>query len=421
MNQRSGSSPPRSRSTALVAGLTVAVGACAVFFGCSGCNGSGGSDPNKIKIVSSLPRTGSAQGQTDTIVNGIKMAIDEFGGKVGDLKIEYFDWDDATAAQGQWSAEAEGANAQKAAADPDVMVFIGPYNSGAAKVSMPILNEAGLLQISPAATWPGLTKPVPGDKTGEPGIYRTGKQMTFCRVCPTDFVQGPLSAVFAKEELKAKTVYILDDKELYGNGIATLFKRKCEEIGIKVLGHESITVTAVEFGSVMTKIKAMNPDLVYFGGTTQSKGGQIAKDMKNAGLTCPMMAPDGCYEQAFIDSAGADNLNGRVYVTIGGSDPAKLTGAGAEFVKRYQEKYKKMPEAYAVYGYESGKVFLEAVKKVGKKDRNLIRQAVLDKNVVHDYAVGKWSFDDDGDTTLKMLTISRVEDGKFTPVKTLTQ
>lgn len=405
------------RSVVLTAGLIVAAG---VGLAATGCGGSGGSDPHKIKIVSSLPRTGSAQGQTDTIVNGIKMAIDEYAGKLGDLKIEYVDMDDATAAQGQWAAEAEGANAQRAVADPDVMVFIGPYNSGAAKVSMPILNEGGLLQISPAATWPGLTQKVDGDTSGEPEIYRPGKQITFCRVCPTDKVQGPLSAVFAKEELKAKTVYILDDKELYGNGIATLFKRKCEELGIKVLGHEGITVTSQEFGSLMTKIKALNPDLVYFGGTTQSKGGQIAKDMKNAGLTCPMMAPDGCYEQAFITSAGADNLNGRVYVTIGGTDPSKLTGAGAEFVKRYQEKYKKMPEAYAVYGYESGVAFLEAVKKVGKKDRNLIRQAVLATKDFDKGAVGKWSFDANGDTTLQQLTISRVENGEFKPVSVQT-
>lgn len=393
----------------------------AVGIGCSGCHGSGGGDPTKIKIVSSLPRTGSAQGQTDTIVNGIRMAIDDYNGEVAGLKIEFLDWDDATAAQGQWAAEAEGTNAQKAAADPDVVAFIGPYNSGAAKVSIPILNEAGLVQVSPAATWPGLTKKVPGDTSGEPEIYRPGKRITFCRVCPTDFVQGPLSADFVKNKLKAKAVYILDDKELYGQGIATLFHRRCDEIGLTVLGHESIVVTQPDFRSLMTKIKALNPDLIYFGGTTQTKGGQIAKDMKNEGLTCPMMAPDGCYEKAFITSAGADVLEGRAYVTIGGSDPSTLTGSGAEFVKKYKEKYKKMPEAYAVYGYESGKAVLEAVKKVGKKDRNAIRDAVLATKDFTAGAIGKWSFDENGDTTLEQLTISRVEGGEFKPVETITK
>ncbi len=400
---------------AALAALAVAIGA-----GCSGCSGGGG-DQDKITIVSSLPRTGSAMGQTDTIVNGIRLAIDEYGGKVGPFTIEYLDWDDATANAGKWAAEAEGTNARKAAADPNVMAFIGPYNSGAAKVSMPILNDAGLVQISPACTWPGLTKAVPGENSGEPEIYRPSKKITFCRVCPTDNIQGPLSADFAKETLKVKKVYILDDKELYGAGIAGLFEGRCKKIGIEVLGHESIVVTQQEFGSLMTKIKAMNPDLIYFGGTTQSKGGQIAKDMKSAGLTCPLMVPDGCYEDSFIASAGADTLNGRCYATIGGTDPSQLTGAGAEFVKKYKEKFQKDPEAYAIYGYESAKVVLEAVKKVGKKDRAAILEAVLATKDFDKGAVGKWSFDENGDTTLQQLTISLVTDGKFKPVKTITQ
>lgn len=385
-----------------------------------GCGKSAG-DPTKVKIVSSLPRTGSSQGQTDTIVNGIKMAIDEYGGKVAGLNIEYVDMDDATASAGQWAAESEAANARKAAADPDVVALIGPFNSGAAKISMPILNDAGLVQISPACTWPGLTKEVPGDKSGEPGIYRPAGRVTFCRVCPTDFVQGPLSADFAKDELKAKKVYVLDDKELYGAGIAGLFAKRCKELGIEVLGHESIVATQQEFGALMTKIKALNPDLVYFGGTSQTKGGQIAKDMKSAGLNCPLMVPDGCYEKAFIDSAGAENVNGRCYATIGAPDPSQLTGVGAEFAKKHKEKYGKEPEAYAVYGYECAKAVLEAIKRAGKKDRAAVRDALLSTKDFGGGVVGAWSFDADGDTTLRQLTISKIENGQFKPVKTITQ
>jgi branched-chain amino acid transport system substrate-binding protein len=382
---------------------------------------TGAQPKEKVKIVSSLPRTGSARGQTNTIVNGIQMAIDEFGGEVAGMKIEYSDWDDATAGSGSWAAEAETANAQKAAADPDVMAFIGPYNSGAAKVSMPLLNEAGLLQISPAVTWPGLTKKVPGVEPNEPDVYRPAKKVTFCRVCTTDDVQGGESARWAKLEkdkggLGIKRVYILDDKELYGQGIAKIFAQTCREIGVEVIDHESINVTSNEFVSLMTKIKGTNPDLLYFGGTTQSKGGQIAKDMARVGLTCPMMAPDGCYEQAFIESAGADVLNNRCYITIGGTDPSKLTGAGAEFVKKYKEKFQKDPEAYAVYGYEAAKVVLEKIKEVGKKDREAIVKAVISTKDFDKGALGQWSFDENGDISLQKLTISKVVDGKITPV-----
>jgi len=373
---------------------------------------------NTLKIVSSLPRTGSAQGQTDTIVNGIKMAIDDYGGEIAGMKLQHQDKDDATAAQGQWDAGKEADNAREAVSDKDVMVVIGPYNSGAAKVSMPILNEAGLVQISPAATWPGLTKPVPGLKNDEPMVYRPSGKITFCRVCPTDDTQGPLTARYIANELKAKTVYILDDKELYGAGIAGLFKGECEKLGIKVLGHQSIVVSQQNFKGLMKEIAGLKSDVIYFGGTTQSKGPQIAIDMKGEGLDCPLFVPDGCYEEAFIKAAGPEVLNGRVYATIGGKDPSQLTGAGAEFVKKYKEKYKSDPEAYSVYGYEAAKVFLEAVKKVGKKDREEIRKAVLATKDFSAGCLGSWSFNDDGDTTLQVLTISKIENGKFKPVKT---
>ncbi|HEV3438692.1 MAG TPA: branched-chain amino acid ABC transporter substrate-binding protein [Gemmata sp.] len=406
------------RGAAGTAGL-VAVGGLVLGYG--GCSSKG----NTLKIVSSLPRTGSAQGQTNTIVNGIKMAIEDYGGEIAGMKLAYQDMDDATAAQGQWDAGKEADNAREAISDGNVMVFIGPYNSGAAKVSMPLLSEAGLLQISPAATWPGLTKKVAGDeKSGEPDIYRKSDKITFCRVCPTDDIQGPLSAVFAKETLGVKKVYIFDDKELYGAGIAGLFKKKCQELGVEILGHESIVASQKSFKTLIQSIKGKNPQLVYFGGTTQSGGPQIAIDMKGEGLNCPLMVPDGCYEKEFIKGAGADLLNGWVYATIGGKDPSQLTGAGAEFVKKYKAKFKDddgkelEPEAYAAYGYEAAKVFLEAVKKVGKKDREELRKAVLETKDFTAGILGKWSFTPEGDTTSQVLTISKIEDGRFKPVKT---
>ena len=373
-----------------------------------------------IMIVSSLPRTGSAKGQTDGIANAIRLAIDEEKGTVAGFRIKYLDLDGATAATGQWTAEAETDNARNAVENADVMAMIGPYNSGAAKVSMPILNEAGLLHITPAATWPGLTTKVAGSP-GEPDIHRPAKRITFCRVCPTDFIQGALSADFAHDDLKAKSVYILDDKEVYGQGVASLFKKRCEELKIQVLGHESINVTAQNYAALMAKVKGTNPDLLYFGGTSQSRGGDVAKDSLKAGLKCPLMFPDGCYEEAFIQSAGADAVNGRCYVTIGGVDASHLPARGKAFVKRYTAKFKREPEAYAIYGYEAAKVVLEAIKTAGKRDRAAVLKAALAAKDFDKGALEKWSFDANGDTTLKQLTVSKIEGGKFKPVKLVTK
>jgi branched-chain amino acid transport system substrate-binding protein len=367
-------------------------------------------DPGLVKIVSSLPRTGSAKQQTDAIVRGLRMAIEEVEGKIGPFRIEYLDLDDATAAAGQWTSEAEAANARRALQDPDVVAYIGTYNSGAAKVSMPILNLGDLLMVSPANTAVGLTKPGLGEP-GEPNVYRPTGRLNYTRVVPADDLQGPLSADWAQER-GVKKVYILDDSEVYGKGIADLFDERCREIGIEVLGHDSIDAKAQEFKSLMASVKAAGPDLVYFGGTTQSKGGQLAKDMVSAGIAALLMVPDGCREQVFIDSAGAANLEGRCFVTFGGLPPEKLTGKGSEFVDRYKKKFGELPEAYAVYGYEAACVALQAIRDAGVKDRRAISDAAL---AIKDFdgALGRWGFDENGDTTMCTLTVSVVKNGKF--------
>lgn len=399
--------------------LAIIVVAVAAAIGCNSpgeLGNSGATDSNVIKIASSFPRTGSAKDQTDSLVNGIKLALEEANYQAGGFTIEYLDWDDATAAAGNWTAEAEENNAKKAVADGDVMVYIGPYNSGAAKISMPILNRANLLMISPTNTWPGLTKADVGEPN-EPEIYRPGGNVTYARVVPTDDRQGEMAAAWAKEMGAAK-VYVLDDGEVYGRGIANMFKESCLDLGLDVLGHESIDPKSQEFRSLMTMIKAAGPDLVYFGGTTQSKGGQIAKDLVASGMNAKLMVPDGCFEQAFIDAAGADNLNGRCYVTFGGIPPEQLTGAGKDFVAKYQEKFGRLPAAYSIYAYDAAKVALAAIEDASQKDRKAIIDAAL---AIEDFegALGTWGFDENGDTTLSKMSGNMVTGGQFQFVKLL--
>jgi len=363
-----------------------------------------------------MPRTGNAQGQTDSVANGIKLAIAEFE-KGLPFDIVYADKDDADAKTRGWDAGKEAENAREAAANRDVMAYIGPYNSGAAKVSMPILNNAGLVQISPAATYPGLTKKVKrNERNGEPDIYRTTGLNTFCRVCPHDDSQGPNAAIFVAKELKARSVYIIEDGDFYGPMIADGFEEKCKELKLEVLGRLSLEREAQISKPQLLKIKDAKPDAIFFGGTTQSGGPQVAIGLKASGFECPLVVPDGCYDPAFIKAAGEDVVNGRCYATIGGLDPSDSKGAAAEFAKRYKETYKSDPEQHAIYGYEAAAVILTAIKAVGRKDRDLIRKAVLATKNFNKGALGKWSFDADGDTTLQQTTVSKIEKGKFIPV-----
>lgn len=378
-----------------------------------------GGNPKVIRIISSLPRTGSAKAQTSTIVNGIILALEEVDYKVGEWQLEYLDLDDATASAGAWTPQAETANANRAAADPDCMVYIGPFNSGAAKVSMPILNVAGLLMISPSNSATGLTKAGQGEP-GEPEIYSPTGRRTYTRVVPADDLQGPVSAEWA-QDMGVKKVFIIDDTEVYGKGLADEFQDRSSEIGIEVLGRESIDAKSQEFKTLMTKIKSLGPDLIYFGGTTQSKGGQLAKDMVGVGLDAKFMGPDGCYEKVFITSAGESNVEGRAFITFGGFSPEYLEeqgGRGAEFVKKYKERFNSEPEAYATYGYECARVALAAIRKANKKDRAAIVDAIF---AMRDFegVLGKWNFDRNGDTTMQVMSGNIVKDGKFKHGKTL--
>ncbi len=363
-----------------------------------------------LKIVSSLPRTGSANAQTSTIVNGIKLAIDEVGGTVDGWTITYQDMDDASPQRGNWDPAVEAQNANTAARDESIVAYIGTFNSGAAKVAIPILNRAGLVMVSPANTYPGLTKPGLGE-ANEPMAYRKSGTINYFRVVPTDDLQGVQAANWAKD-LAVTKVFILHDRELYGKGIADVFKKQAEKQGIEVVGFEGIDSKAANYRSLVTKLKATQPDLVYFGGTTQSNAGQVAKDLRSGGFEGKYMVPDGCFEQAFIESAGAENLNDRTYITFGGLPPEKLTGKGAEFCSSYKTKYSADPEAYAAYGYECARVILQAIAKAETKDRASILAAVAGTRDF-DGVLGRWSFDANGDTSSQVMSGQIVHDGKF--------
>lgn len=400
--------------------IVLAVTACATGFltaACQNTSGGGGSsagDANTVKIVSSLPITGSSQGQAQTIINGIKQVLEENKNAAcdGKIKIVFEPYDDATAAAGKWAPEQVTSNANKAVADKNVVAIIGHYNSGAAKLSIPILNQANLVMISPAATYPGLTKPGKGEAK-EPDIYYPNKTRNFARVVPADDIQGVVGAKWAKS-LGVKKVYILNDQELYGKGLADIFEATAKKEGIQVLGKEGINPKAPDYKALMTKIKALNPDMIYFGGITQNNAGQLIKDMRNVGMTADkvkFMGPDGTYEKAIIESAGKDAEG--IYATFGGVPAKELTGDGKTWYENYKKKYNNAePEAYAAYGYESAKVVLNAINKVCKNDRAAIRDAVM---ATKDFkgVLGSWSFDPNGDTSLTTMSGNVVKNGKW--------
>ncbi|MBI2757173.1 MAG: branched-chain amino acid ABC transporter substrate-binding protein [Chloroflexi bacterium] len=394
------------------------------------CGGTGGGATAKtLKIVSSLPMTGSSLTQTQTIVNAMQLRLDQAKNTAcgGKYTIAYEPWDDASAALGKWDPAVETENANKAAADKSIVAYLGTFNSGAAKLSIPILNGAGpLVMISPANTNPGLTK-ADKDLPGVTDSYYPTKVRNYARVVAADDIQGKVAANFVKS-LGAKTVYILDDQELYGKGVADVFNATAKEIGLTVLGQEGIDPKAADYKALMTKISTSNaggpPDAIYVGMVVDNNASQLLKDkvaIMGDNTKVKYVGPDGIQTQAFIDGAGADIAEG-AYASVAGVPLSELPASGKQFVKDYEAKYGTLTEPYAVYGYETMNVALKAIEDVctaggDPTNRESVRAAVFAiKNF--DGALGTWSFDANGDTSLTDMTFYQVKGGKYVSVGT---
>jgi branched-chain amino acid transport system substrate-binding protein len=369
-----------------------------------------------IKVVSDLPMTGSARGQSQSIVNAIRQALRTQNSAACDGRwtIDFIPFDDASAARGNWAAEVVQANAREYVADPTIVAVLGPLNSDAAKYLIPILNPEKLVILSPSNTYPGLTKPGQGE-AGEPDLYYPNGERNYARVIPADDLQGAVGAQWAKE-LGAQSVYVLDDQELYGAGIANVFEKSAGALGLKVLGREGIDARALDYEKLAAKIKDLNPDLVYFGGITQNNAGLLIRDIRNAGYTGLIMGPDGIYEDAFLDSVGAIAGEG-LYVTFGGIPPDQLTGRAAEWRDAYVAEFGSDPDGYAVYGYVATTLLLDAFERVCAQgrpltDRGAVRDAVLATRNF-DSVLGQFSIDENGDTTITSMSGLQIRQGQF--------
>jgi branched-chain amino acid transport system substrate-binding protein len=402
--------------------IVLGVAAALLVVGCGGGAGGGGEGEGYgVKIVSDLPMQGANRQQSLTMVNAIRMAIEERGGKAGEgVKIEYEALDDSTAQAGQWDAAKCAENAQQAAQDEEIVGWIGPFNSGCAAVEIPILNEAGLAMISPANTYIGLTKPSP-DPSEPEKYYPTGER-NYARVIVADDEQGEAGAILMRQE-GVESVYILDDKETYGKGLADEVQTSVEQIGIEVAGREGIDGSAANYRSLMNKIAQADPDAIYFGGIIENNAGQLVKDKVGAGMSNEevlFIGPDGIFVDTFL-SQGGDAAEGS-WVTFGGLPQSELSAEGQQFVKKFEQKYDQETQPYTAYAYEAANVMLDSIENANKEDGEVTREGVLrEVFATEDYkgVLGTWSFDKDGDTTLTQLSAQRIENGEFVYQRTI--
>ena len=330
------------------------------------------------------------------------------------VPVVYEDLDGGSEERGSWDAAREQANARYAAAQADVLAYIGTLDTDAAPYSIPITNAAGpLLMISPCNTYPGLTKPF---GPGEPDKhYPTGRR-NYLRTALSDDLQGLFAAQWAAE-LGARRVFVLHDTEPCGRGVALPFADACERLGVEpVEAPVGIVPKQLEYEALAQTIAGSGADLVFYGGIIQNGAGPLWRDVRTAAPAVTMMGPDTLFEHAFIRDAGA-HAEGTL-ITFGGVPPALLEGRGRVFHERYVERFGLEPECYAASAYDSTGVILEAIERVGRADRDAITQAAFATRDF-DGLLGRWSFDENGDIDVRRATRLTVRNGDFEPLTVL--
>jgi branched-chain amino acid transport system substrate-binding protein len=367
------------------------------------CGGSGGSSASSgsktVDVYSSLALQGASKDTTAGIVNGIKLSLAEHHGKAGAYRVKYTSLDDSTAQAGAWDPGETATDARKVVQDPHAVAYIGEYNSGASAISIPILNQAGIGQVSPTNTYVGLTTNEPGSTAGEPAkYYPTGKR-TYVRIVPRDTIQGTALLTVMRED-GCRNAAVANDRDTFGIGLGQVLEQQAKASGFTILSNSGIQKDAANFRAYAASLKRQGADCFVFAGVTANGAVQIMKDVANALPNAKLYGPDGTCESDMTNpgKGGLPAALGRRFkCTVAVRDLSAYPG-GKRFLAAYARSYgNAKPDPYAIYGYEAMNLVLDTLAKSGPDRAAFVRGlfATHDRRSV----LGTYSIDRNGDTS----------------------
>ncbi len=367
--------------------LLVSINLAGIFL-LAGCGqGSGG---RTIKIGCAAPLTGDQAQLGIDVCQGVRLAVDEANARGEIMPGQTLE----TLALDDQHNPAQAVNvAKKFVSDRDVIAVMGHFNSSCTKPASAVYHEARLTQITASST--------------NPALSRQGFD-TFFRVAATDDVQGPKAARHAFQKLGFKSVFVIDDKTTYGKGLADEFKKEAAKIGMTILGHEGITQGDKDFTPLLTRIRPLAPELIYYGGV-YPEGALLIRQARALNLNAVFMGGDGLASPIFIDLASPAIAEG-AYATMVGGDMEKIPAARG-FIEAYKSRYGQAGQ-WSAYGYDAANILIEAIRRAAAKDRQTVLKEM--RKISHFTGVtGEVVFDERGDNRNQFIGVFKVENGQL--------
>jgi branched-chain amino acid transport system substrate-binding protein len=381
----------------------------AAIAGCGGVdiNASGASEVSALTIYSSLPLQGPDAASSTQIVNGEKLALAQSGGRVGRLHIGLVSLNDADPNTGVWNPGLTSIAARTASQDKNAIAYVGEFSSGASAVSLPLVNEAGILQISPASSYVGLTSQTDAGK-GEPDRYYPTGVRTFVRLVPSDEQQARAQLAYMRA-LGVRTLAVLGDSDVFSSDIASIVAREAPAAGITVVDNLEVDRTTNPL-SVAAKLSRDGADAVFLGGDPSRSAIALWRAVNEADSSLKLFAPGELATPDFLAAIGPAQQ--RTYVTSAVLPMRFYPRAAQRFASEYVATFHTAPDAHALYGYEAVQATLAAIRAAGAHgtDRAAVRAAffaIRDRDSV----LGRYSVDASGDTTISRFAGDRVVNG----------
>jgi branched-chain amino acid transport system substrate-binding protein len=394
--------------------LAALAATASVLAGCGGVGVSGASEAtgNQLAVYSSLPLQGPAAASSAEIVDGERLALSQAGGHVGKFKVGYVSLDDANPQSGKLDPEATSTNAKTAAQDTSTIAYLGELGSAATAVSLPLINAAGILQVSPSSPYVGLTSSLDAGQDEPERFYPSGKR-SFGRLQPGDPGQADAQLQLMRA-LGVRRLYVLDDQDPFAVPLAEIVSAEAQHAGISLAAHDSILTTAptpAAYASEAEKIARAKPDAVFFAGGVQTGTAALWRALHRADPKLLLLGTSALDESAFTGAiAVADS---QTYLTTPILPLADYPPPAARVLADYRRQFGGRPGPYALYGYEAMSVVLDAIRRAAERGND--RETVIDRffqTKDRHSVLGTYSVLASGETTLSRYGVDRVSDGR---------